>query len=123
MSVELRIVCDRPDDCTLGVSKPIRDTDHCNHQIGCDWGAIRNSEVDTRRPIEHLMLVTPDVVERMLEHGPEIGTRGGLVSCTEDDGRKFFHLEYDDKRWTWELFDAHWWDDEGPEIYVGRWPD
>ncbi|MCG7592411.1 hypothetical protein [Mycobacterium sp. PSTR-4-N] len=50
-------------------------------------------------------------------------------TCAQPDNdtppRIFFHLDYreDDQQLTWELFEARWWDNTGPEIYVGRWPD
>lgn len=125
MSVELRIVCDRPDDCTLGIAKPAGFTDHCHHRMECDWGAIRNSEADPRLGIEHLMLIGADYVQRMLFSGPHtLGRTPGVGSATADGDRLFFHLEHEGQRWTWELFEAHWWDGNGPDdILIGRWPD
>lgn len=124
MSIELRIVCDRPNDCTMGVSKPIGFTDHCHHHIECDWGAIRNSEADPRRGIEHLMLIGADYVQQLLTEGPcSLSRVAGVGSASADGERLFFHLEHEGQRWTWELFDAHWWDHKGSQIYIGRWPD
>jgi hypothetical protein len=91
--------------------------------LECDWGTFGNSEIDPRRTIEPLMLITPDVVDRILEHGPEPGIpAGGTVSCSRDGERLFCHLEYEGAGWTWELFKAHWWDGHDMKIYVGKWP-
>jgi hypothetical protein len=90
--------------------------------IECEWGTFDNADCHPNRPTSHLILITPDYVQALLESGP-ILYRGGVSSASEDSGRLFAHFERDGQRWTWELFEADWWDGGGPEILIGRWPD
>jgi hypothetical protein len=63
-------------------------------------------------------------VGSLLVKGPTHDHRYGEVSVTEVDGRLFAHIDYEGQRWTWELFEAHFSDGEGPlDLFIGRWPD
>jgi hypothetical protein len=89
----------------------------------CDWGVIEYGDPDPYLDqVGHLMLITPDYVKQLLSH-PTLYPPGSVSSAYRSDDRTFVELLYENKRWTWELFEAHWWDGEGPEIYIGRWPD
>lgn len=122
MSIELRMVCDRPDNCTFYKVLPIG-SDRCTHHLECDWGRFNNSEADPRRDIEHLMLIRQQDFADLAATGQYLDWRGSIGRAAIDGQRLFFHLDYHEKHWTWELFEAHWWDHDGPAIYVGRWPD
>jgi hypothetical protein len=122
MSVELRFVVEG--ECECGTPKPIGFKYKCSHHLVCVWGRFGNGEADPRWPLEHLMLIAGDYVTRMLQFGAEPGTRGGTVSCSSDADRLFCHLDYEGKRTTWELFEAHFADGGGPhDLFVGVWPD
>ena len=126
MSIELRLRCNRPDNCTQGKLYPTGfDEDHCTHRFECDWGVFDNPEADVSRGLSLLMLITPDYVRYLLHNGPQSSFRGGpgIISASIDGERIFIHLDHGSGRTTWELFDAHWEDGGPPEIYVGRWPD
>lgn len=95
-----------------------------NDHFECEWGRFNNGEADPIYPIEHLMLTTKGYVRELLETGPRPGRRGSTHSATCRDGRMFVHLDHNDQYWTWEVFEARFWDDKGPkDILVGRWPD
>jgi len=97
---------------------------HCLHDVECNWGVINNGEADPRRELEHLMLVTGDYIRELLQSGPIPGPHGGVHSATTQGSRIFAHLDYNGRRTTWELFDAHFDDGQGPDdILIGRWPD
>lgn len=124
MSVEIRVICDRPERCDMGIPRPSGYDDWCHHRMECDWGIIENSEADPRRGIKHLVLVTGDVLRRLLDQGSEPNPRGGLTSATYDGERFFMHLDYNGQHWTWQLFAAHFDDHKGPDdLLIGRWPD
>jgi hypothetical protein len=99
--------------------------------LECDWGVIEHGNPKPcLGKVGHLMLITPDYAKRLVEKGPHEPHCCGVNSVTTDGGRTFVHLDdYRGQRWTWELFEAHWWDDNwfghngGPPILVGRWPD
>lgn len=96
--------------------------------IECDWGVIEHSEPrPDRGEVGHLMIATSDYVSQLLREGPDDCHchHGGANSATELDGRLFAHIDYEGQRWTWELFNAHWWDNapQTPALLVGRWPD
>lgn len=101
-----------------------------SNEYECDWGVIEHSEP---RPdlaqVGHLMVTTDDYLADLLTTPgayriPPKGPQIGLHSATENSGRLFAHHDYNGRRWTWELFPAHFADGKGPEgVYVGRWPD
>jgi hypothetical protein len=96
----------------------------CRHWWECDWGRIDNSEADPKLGLRHLMLVTGDYVQQLLNEGPREHPRGGIHSATVDGERIFAHLDYDGQRTTWELFEAHFEGGKGPaDLMLGRWPD
>ncbi|MDV6979633.1 hypothetical protein [Mycobacterium intracellulare] len=122
MSIEIRRRTEG--ECPCGTPQPINAPITCRHWYECDWGRFNNAELDTRRPIEHLMVTTGNHVRRLLEIGPEPGTRGGVVGAYIEDGRTFVWLEYRRGSYVWELFPAHFEDNRGPiDLFVGRWPD
>lgn len=94
-----------------------------SNELECDWGVFENSEADPKRELKPLVLITAEWVDQLLENGPAPNPRGGLTSVVRDGDHLYAHLDYDGARTTWELFQAYWWDDGKPEIYVGRWPD
>lgn len=106
MSVELRLTPDGTD-------------------LECDWGRIRNPDANPRFPIDSLVLVGDSwFMERLLLTGPVELSHGEIASATVgQDGRWYVHMEYEGQRWTWEVFEAHWWDGDDLPIMIGRWPD
>lgn len=103
------------------MSIEIRRTEDCG--IECDWGTFEHSQPRPERgQVAHLLLVTPEMVARLLEHGPR-DFHGATHTATTDDDRTFLHVEYQGQRWTWEVFEAHWWDHRDPPIMVGKWLD
>lgn len=93
-------------------------------EFECRWGTFENSECDPKRPLRHLMLTTAGYVRELLDTGPKRGPRGGTHSASIDGERIFAHLDYAGSRTIWELFEAHFWDNGGPDdVLIGRWPD
>lgn len=123
-SVEIRHTAYSPDECVCdpahGQCGPC---DGCRHYWACDFGVFKNTDISTKWPIDRLMLITPDVLARLLKDGPEPGVRGGTVSASQVGDKRFAHLDHGGTRYTWELFPAHFWDHQGPEILVGKFPD
>jgi hypothetical protein len=110
MSVELRITAD-------------------GRNLECDWGVIEHGNPKPcHGEVGHLMLITPDYVKQLLTR-PKWTCLCSFKTATTDGDRIFAHLDCEGQRWTWELFQAHWFDDNwfgnngGPPILVGRWPD
>ena len=94
------------------------------NRLVCDWGSFDNGEADPKHGLRHLLLTTEDYVTKLLDEGQCPGPRGGIHSASRVGDRLFAHVDHDGKRWTWELFDAHWWDHGEPSnVLVGRWPD
>lgn len=131
MSIEIRFCTDG--ECHCGTVQPIDAPITCRHWLECDWGTIQGQPRPEQEPVSPLCLVSRDAVHEMIEHGPNNWGRPSTGSVTlvpidepiteQSRLRMFFHLEYGAQTWTWELFDAHWWDHKGPQVYVGRWPD
>lgn len=89
----------------------------------CDWGVLTNPQVIPASRLAPLMTVTPQVVNRLLESGPEPATPGpGVVSAT-NNGRLLFHHDGEGGRTTWELHEAHFQRYPGFAVLLGRWPD
>lgn len=94
--------------------------------ISCKWGSIDRSDP---RPecgdVRELMITTREYFDQILALGPTTAPNGSgaIHSGAVIDGRRFAYIDYDGRRWTWELFDAHFTDGQGPEIYIGKWPD
>jgi hypothetical protein len=122
VSVELRIVDDGV--CCCGVPYPTDDPPpQHGHWVECDWGVIEHGQPrPDRNQVGHLMLATPDYVQSLLSSGPKLH-HGAIHEASIVNGRTFAHIGYGDKRWTWELFEAHFDDGKGPDILLGRWPD
>lgn len=90
----------------------------------CEFGVIERSDPRPERgDVQHLMLTTRDYVDHLLAHGPTVGGHGQVDSVRLVDGVLYADIEYNGQRWTWQLYEADWWDGKGPEILVGRWPD
>lgn len=96
----------------------------------CKWGVINHTRpLPALNEVGPLMLITARYVNYLTEHNPDSrrfydGLCGwATYNVTVDNSRKFLHIEHEGRRWTWELFEAHWADDDKPEIYIGRWPD
>ena len=94
------------------------------NELVCDWGMIIHSDPRPERgQVGALMLTTTDYVQTLITSGPKIND-DVVHSVTVDGDRIFAHINYFDKHWCWELFDARWWDDfEIGRWLVGRWPD
>lgn len=94
----------------------------------CDWGRLINAEAEPTRGFRHLLLTTRGYFNRLLERTePKFHWRGCEHSVTRDGNRLFMHVDYQGKRTTWELFDAHFAGEEGGRspagLMIGRWPD
>lgn len=125
VSVELRWVVDGP--CFCGIPRRSSEEPHPrhNHWVECDYGAIEypNPRPD-RGEVGHLMLVEQNYVSRLLDQPNLIAQGGRIDSATVHNGRTFAHVDYRTMRWTWELFDAHFSDGEGPyDMMLGVWRD
>jgi len=150
MSMELRFVIEG--ECDHGPKYDWEPRSECQHHIECNWGRIDYADPrPDRNEVGHLILITPEMVEKDLI-APQYQSRSidpdGRVcwqeySATQNGDRLFVRTAYpiyshgegirtEDggevaptpaRSWTWELFEAHWEDGSGPEIYVGRWPD
>jgi hypothetical protein len=122
-------------ECHCGEVYPIGEYPHtCVHHVVCAWGVIEHPRA---RPdlgeVGPLTLVTATFIDELLRDGPVLWHRGPCDrttcrwernSATERAGRLFFHSDYADQRWTWELFDTHWADGRrAAKLYIGRWPD
>lgn len=95
------------------------------NQLACDWGIFENSEADPHREcgIQSLILVTPDYVRELLDKGVQTSPycQNALTTAFIRDRRTFVRLYHQHDSWTWELFEAHWWDGVDSPIMVGRW--
>lgn len=123
MSVELRIRAEG--QCDHGPKFIGEPRTECRHVLECDWGDIEHPDPrPARGDVGPLMLIGREYLEALVTAGPRRRSDGGLDSVTvdRDNHRLFVHLDYE-RRWTWELFDAHWWDGVDPTVYLGRWPD
>lgn len=96
-----------------------------NDDLVCDYGAFEFGDPrPDRDEVGPLMLVTADYLKELMEdRRPQAASGGALHQVVADGDRLFAHVHYFGKHWVWELFEAHFQDGEGPEIYVGRWPD
>lgn len=94
--------------------------------VECDWGVIEHSDPrPDRQEVGPLMLAVGWCIGGRLDKGPIPDDRYGLVNVKmEDADRLFLQIDTAEQRWTWELFEAHWEDGQGPKnMLVGRWPD
>lgn len=116
---------------------------HENDGWECDWGPIEHPDpLPDHGRVGPLMVMDRDYFGRLFKKGPRPRANGSVDSVTtvpvdqngrvidrdediaaDTELRLFVHVEHGSQRWTWELFEAHWWDDKGPKVYVGRWPD
>lgn len=91
----------------------------------CEWGEITYPRPD-ENGIGPLMLTSVDYFCELMKE-PRVWKPGRVDTATQVEERRFIHLTDHDKRYTWELFDAHWWDEQDkPRFYqlaIGRWPD
>ena len=102
MSVEIRLAAD-------------------GKHLECDWGVFTNSEADPRKGISTLILVTPEHIDELRRDGPSPHKGGGTSSMSHHNGGSpLLHLDVGNFRFSWELYEAHWWDNDGPPILVGR---
>ena len=123
MSIELRVVIEG--ECDHGPKFAWEPRTQCRHWVECDWGRIEHPKArPDRGEVGHLVLVAADGLYDLIINGPNWRDRPALASATLDGPRMFYHLDYDGRRWTWELFPCHWADGaKHPELYIGRWPD
>lgn len=93
-----------------------------------DWGVIEHTRARVERgEVGSLILVSAEGYQELCVSGPIPEGESIASASSDDDGRLFYHQDYEGRRWTWELFDCHW-TDIGPErvlpaLYIGRWPD
>jgi hypothetical protein len=89
------------------------------------YGVIEHGDPrPDRGQIGHLCLVPRWYAGSLLGKGPQYDDRYGNVTVTSQDDRLFIHLDWGSKRWSWELFEAHFSDGKGPDdMLIGRWPD
>lgn len=86
------------------------------------WGPIggppqmRHGELVDADPV---ILITPDIVGLCLQPGGSAWR--GTVSSIDHAG--VLTIITPERVLIYELFPAVWEDGEGPELYVGRWPD
>ena len=125
MSVELRITTEGV--CTCGTPYPTDDPfpPH-DHRVVCDWGIVEHPEPrPDRNEVGHLMLTSTKYVRELLTNGPQERRTRRIDSAFRDGDRFFCRSAYQGSSWTWELFDAHWWDGKGNGLdwLIGRWPD
>lgn len=130
MSLELRITSEGL--CECGIPHNLGYEPGCRHDIECDWGTfsdpplfVTNYVVDTTTVdnVAPLILVSKHFADTC---GRDPCTTSDVITDfhTDDAGRRFMTLSADNGSWTWELFEAHWEDGQGPEnMFVGRWPD
>jgi len=101
--------------------------DYDSGEVDCCWGVIEHSDPrPDRDEVGHLMLTTRSYIEKILEDPRPLKAPSSraLHQVTSDGGRIFAHIHYFGKKWTWELFEAHFSDGKGPDdILIGRWPD
>lgn len=151
MSVELRIRIEG--ECHCGtVREPDEPPSLCEHIIECDWGDVDFSHPrPDRDEVGHLILATRWSIDRAADGVSYLfyrdcdsdgRTRWQEYTVTTSCDRTFLHTAWPIynhgegnpaesgtdpplpiQRWTWELFDAHWFDGFQQEIYIGRWPD
>lgn len=125
MSVELRFVIEG--ECDHGPKSIDEPRAECAHHLECCWGRVEHPDPrPDRNEVGHLMLVGTDYVQELLANGPLLRQKraGRVDSVTSDGERLFAHVDYYGKHWTWELFEAHFADGEGPDnMLLGRWPD
>lgn len=132
MSVELRITTHG--ECDHGPKYWWEPRSECAHHVECDWGRIEHPQArPDRGEVGPLMLVSRDYFGKLFKKG-QLRRIGGFHSVDavpaeepvtdETELRLFFYVDHDGRRWTWELFEAHWADgNPRPRVYVGRWPD
>lgn len=94
--------------------------------VVCDWGVIANPDGNPALPVGPLILATGGIVRELLRDGPSMDKYGHVNSVRNAGGSYFFDAVTTDRterRWTWKLFPAHWWDRSGDDLFVGRWMD
>lgn len=131
MSIELRITVEGLCECGIP-HQTGRYEPGCRHDIECDWGTFGDPPLVVMDYLTHT--TTIENAAALILVSKTFADRGGLPTdfCQADndvttfyaDGRRrFMRFDADNGSWTWELFDAHWWDGHDPNVYVGRWPD
>lgn len=93
-------------------------------KAACKWGVIEHPDPQPDLGlIGHLMLITVEQAERLLE-GPQ-RHHGGIAQARYDgDGKRIYvDLDYRGNQWVWLLHPAEFFDGEGPPIFLGAWPD
>lgn len=124
MSIEISVRV--TGECTCGTPQSPEDQPStCVHEWVCKWGVIEHGEPrPDRNQVGHLMLTNHDYVGELLHNGPLNSRHHGVFnSVTEESGQLFAHVEYEGKRWTWELHDAHWADVPYEGLMIGVWPE
>jgi hypothetical protein len=123
MSVELRWAVQG--HCECGIPHDIGYQSECIHDLECDWGVIEHSDPrPDRGHVGHLVLVPGWWAGSILRTGPHYDPKYGTTTVTTQDDRLFIHMDWEGKRWTWELFEAHFSDGKGPDnMLIGMWPD
>ena len=95
------------------------------NELVCDWGPFPYGDPrPERNQVGELILCTVDYAELLLREGPLPAPPCPLVThnVTRAGDAMAAHVDHQGRPWTWILHPAHWWDDDGPPILVGRWP-
>lgn len=89
------------------------------HKLDSDFGVVEHSRArPDRNEVGRLILVNKDWVDQGGDITQNVDPWPSWV--TTEDGRTFFHIEYANQSWKWELFSGHWTDIEGPcPCYIG----
>lgn len=96
-----------------------------NHVV-CKWGVIDNPDANPALPIGPLIIATATCVRELMRDGPSMDKYGHINSVRDVDGSLLFDsvtTDRTERRWTWKLFPACWWDKLDHELFVGRWMD
>jgi hypothetical protein len=107
---------------------------NCVHEFVTDFGVVEHPlPRPDRGEVGPLILADHEWVEFSCGRRPALlAFRDTEVSFTRRDGRTFLHCDYpvsgdNPRRWTWELFEAHWEPDsphqDNRPMLIGRWPD
>ena len=100
---------------------------NCDNEIVCDWGVFTNPDPggSPSKPVSHLILAGTAYVKELLKSGPAIDRYGNLSAARAVADDLFIDYTIGGKKWTWELYRCHWWDetDDDPNMWVGRWMD
>lgn len=109
------------------MSVGLRATGYLN-SVDTDWGLVPGNTkfVETYEPykvtaenVGPLIIISKGFIDLITEKR----YFANVIRFYERDGHRFMSFQADNGSWIWELFDAHWENTSGVEVYIGRWPD